>query len=389
MTRVLLSLILSTCILMMSGTTYGLDMTHRERALVCIDKGIAYLRKTQSDNGCWSPEPGPGITAMAIMVMLDRGTVPEDDPVIENAIKYIISKAQLDGGIHDGILANYNTAICLSSLSRLRHRTELAEVIRKAQDFLTTLQWKDKDGPGGRLVDTDHPYYGGAGYGKHGRPDMSNTQFMLQALYNSGLDREDPAYQAAVVFITRCQGTEQNKMYGHLIRPDGGFIYATSVDKDNIDTPQSKAGWESIDEDYEGVAVSRLRTYGSMTYAGFKSYLYANLSRSDPRVIDAYNWIKRHYTLEQNPGMPEDQKMEGLYYYYMTFARALRAWDDATITTDDGELHDWAEDLIDRLAPLQRVDGSWINEEDRWMESDPNLVTCYALIALTEAIREE
>ena len=31
----------------------------------------------------------------------------------------------------------------------------------------------------------------------------------------------------------------------------------------------------------------------------------------------------------------------------------------------------------------QRADGSWLNETDRWMEGDPNLVTGYALMALS------
>ena len=31
---------------------------------------------------------------------------------------------------------------------------------------------------------------------------------------------------------------------------------------------------------------------------------------------------------------------------------------------------------------LQRADGSWANDNGRWWERDPNLVTAYAVIAL-------
>ena len=44
--------------------------------------------------------------------------------------------------------------------------------------------------------------------------------------------------------------------------------------------------------DQEGGRVSRLRAYGSMTYAGFKSYVYADLPRDDPRVELALGWLR-------------------------------------------------------------------------------------------------
>src|SRR5690606_20643131 len=173
---------------------------------------------------------------------------------------------------------------------------------------------------------------------------------------------DDPAFQRALVFIQRCQGIKSNTEFGDKIVNDGGFIYATSIDKDHVGVPQSMASPEMIDEAKAGRPVSGLRTYGSMTYAGFKSYLYAQLDRDDPRVVEAFNWIRRNYTLDVNPGMPEAAAQQGLYYYYMTFARALRAWGSTTIDTTDGGRRDWANDLIDALVQRQREDGSWINE---------------------------
>jgi squalene-hopene/tetraprenyl-beta-curcumene cyclase len=48
-----------------------------------------------------------------------------------------------------------------------------------------------------------------------------------------------------------------------------------------------------------------------------------------------------------------------------------------------GKPHDWKTDLIRTLQVKQKADGSWINANDRWMEGDPNLVTAYALLALS------
>ena len=131
-----------------------------------------------------------------------------------------------------------------------------------------------------------------------------------------------------------------------------------------------------------------------MTYAGFKSYLYAKIDHNDPRVQAAWTWITKNYTLEGNPGFvndpaaPEkDVTHQGYYYYFMTFARALSAWGEPQITAADGSKHAWASELIDKVTSLQKPDGSWVNATDRWNEGDPNLVTAYALIALENAAK--
>jgi len=47
------------------------------------------------------------------------------------------------------------------------------------------------------------------------------------------------------------------------------------------------------------------------------------------------------------------------------------------------ELHDWRAELIAQLRDRQQADGAWVNENARWLESDPNLVTAYSLLALS------
>ena len=53
-----------------------------------------------------------------------------------------------------------------------------------------------------------------------------------------------------------------------------------------------------------------------------------------------------------------------------------------------GENRNWRHELIDALHDQQKADGSWINTADRWMETNPTLVTCYALLALQEALKK-
>jgi squalene-hopene/tetraprenyl-beta-curcumene cyclase len=120
-----------------------------------------------------------------------------------------------------------------------------------------------------------------------------------------------------------------------------------------------------------------------MTYAGIKSLIYCGVSQDDPRVKKALEWIGKNYTLDANPGMPAANAQRGLYYYYHTFAKCMDALGSDTFTDANGVKHDWRADLLAALAKRQKADGSWVNENDRWMEGDPNLVTGYALMALS------
>jgi squalene-hopene/tetraprenyl-beta-curcumene cyclase len=115
-----------------------------------------------------------------------------------------------------------------------------------------------------------------------------------------------------------------------------------------------------------------------MTYAGLKSMIYAGVKADDPRVKAAVEWIRKNYDLKSNPGMGD----AGLYYYYHTFAKALDAMGVDEFVDEQGAKHDWRAELIAELASRQQPDGSWINDNERWLEGDPTLVTGYALLAL-------
>jgi squalene-hopene/tetraprenyl-beta-curcumene cyclase len=98
-------------------------------------------------------------------------------------------------------------------------------------------------------------------------------------------------------------------------------------------------------------------------------------------VKAATEWIKKHYTLEENPGM----QANGLYYYYQSFAKAMAALGVDEFTDASGNKHDWRAELVAELAKRQQPNGSWLNETPRWLEGNPNLVTGYVLLALSSA----
>ncbi|MCC6677640.1 MAG: hypothetical protein IT436_10895 [Phycisphaerales bacterium] len=372
-----------------------------DRAREMASKAAAYLKAQQDPaTGGWSVNPdGPSFPAISALVIRglisEPGATPKDE-AIAKGVAFILKHRQPDGGIYDKVLPSYNTAISLSALAKI-DTPEARAAIKSAQEFLKSLQFSEAavvhDGLGetAKPVTKADPFYGGWGYGKHGRPDLSNTGIAMQGLHDSGIEGSDEAMQRAIIFLQRVQmaersrdGTPINDMDYARGSKQGGFIYATSVNKDQVGIGQTNAAMieETLDD---GTKVSRLRAYGSMSYSGFKSYLYAQLPRNDPRVTTALDWMQRNYTLEENPGVGTD----GLYYYFVVFSSGLAAWGEPTIDTikPDGtkETRDWRADLVKRLAELQEPDGSFKSVDDRWMEDNKVLITAYALWALQRA----
>lgn len=330
-----------------------------------VRKGIDYLlQKGQADDGSFSKQISPAVTALCTKALLENG-VPLNDPRIQKSLKFLEAIIQKDGGIYaDGSnLRNYETSVSLMCFRHANVNGKYDETIQKAIAFLKGIQWDDGEG---------HPIestsYGGQGYGSHQRPDASNTSFFIDALKSVSDDPESEAFQKAAMFMSRCQNLpsphNSAKWVQNVSDDDrGGFIYTA------VGEGESKAG-----ETPQG----GLRSYASMTYAGLKSFLYAGISKDDVRVKAAMDWIGRHYDLSSNPGMGQ----QGLFYYYHVFAKALDAAGEDFVVDSKGKQHNWRQDLVAQLAKRQRADGSWTNPADRWFEGDPNLVTAYALLAL-------
>jgi squalene-hopene/tetraprenyl-beta-curcumene cyclase len=115
-----------------------------------------------------------------------------------------------------------------------------------------------------------------------------------------------------------------------------------------------------------------------MSYAGLLSMIYAKLTPDDPRVTAVKEWLGRNYTLDENPGMGA----QGLYYYYHTMSKTLSAAGVDQLALQEGRNADWRNDLAVKLLTRQRDDGSWVNDNGRWMESNPVLVTSFTVLAL-------
>jgi squalene-hopene/tetraprenyl-beta-curcumene cyclase len=325
-------------------------------------RAINYLKTSQQDDGTWTSNNSSGMTALAVTALIDSG-VPLDDPALAKGLRALEKFVQKDGGIYASGTGhkNYETCVSVMALKAADAGGKYDKILARADKFLRGLQWDEEEG-----IDKADVRYGGADYGpSKKRPDLSNTQFLLEALKTLGAKDDDPNVQKALIFVSRCQNLESphnTTAFASKVN-DGGFFYTVAAGG-------SSAAGKTPD--------GGLRSYGSMTYAGLKSMIYAGLTSTDPRVKAASDWIRRNYTLSENPGLGQ----QGLFYYYDTFAKTLAVLKIDDFDDAQGRKHDWRKELADQLFALQQPNGNWVNLKERWLEGDPNLSTAYALLAL-------
>ncbi len=328
-----------------------------------VSKGVNFLvSRGQAEDGSFSSFAGTGPTSLAITALLRSGRTP-NDPAVAKGLKYLSDRVRENGAICGKIphFMNYETCAAIMCFREAGRTDQDKALLAKARDYLRGIQWDE--GNGHQKSDTG---YGGIGYGGKSRPDLSNTAYVVDALKACGAESGDEAIQKALAFVSRCQNleTEHNSTPFAAKINDGGFYYTCMIGKQDEKRMTPNGG---------------LRSYGSMTYSGLKSMIYAGLTEDDPRVKAAVTWIRKHYDVKSNPGMGD----AGLYYYYQLFAKALHAMGEDYVEDAAGLKHDWRRELAEELAARQKEDGSWVNTDRRWMETDPNLVTSFALLALS------
>jgi squalene-hopene/tetraprenyl-beta-curcumene cyclase len=362
--------------------TVGSDL--RAAYVETATAGLKWLEQQQKDGRFgFMGHDDPGITALALTAALRTyARLNRPRPAwIDPGLDYLVSIQNKNGSIHRNGLAVYTTSAALMALTE-GGREKDQDAIARATTFLKVVQLDEAEG-----YDKENDWgYGGIGYdGYEMRPDLSNTQFGLEGLRDAGVPAGDEAMQRAILFLQRCQNNPEfnpkpfEREDGQIVRSgtDGGAGYAPG---------ESKAG---LVDNGDGTFTSR--SYGSMTYALLKCYLFAGLKLDDPRVKAALRWIEGHWTVDANPGFDPkenpDAQFQGLFYYWFTMAKALDASGLATLTTPDGVKHAWRDELMKRLLAASMTEGFWTNSRSaRWMEEFPVLASSYALIAMDHCL---
>jgi len=371
--RVILPFILLNQSLFAEGEKSAAQAIGRQQIQQAIDKGLKWLEGKQSPGGFWDSPEHPAITGLVLTAMeRDPSKGHKYADPVKKGYDYLLSCVHPDGGIYQkNELLNYNTSICVMALLATNDK-KYEPILRKAHEFLVGQQMPSKESG-------DNTYAGGIGYSDDDpHSDMSNMVMGLEALrateYLKGTEKsaskeKDLDWKAAIDFVQRCQnlsGSNKAKWVSDDPKDKGGFVYTPEDSKpDPITQPDGR---------------ETLRSYGSITYAGLLSYIYTGLKRDDPRVSAVIEWTSKNYSVDENPAMGN----QGLYYYYHMLAKALTTYGTDKLKLADGKEVDWRSDLAKKLISLQHDEGFWVNDNGRFWEKDPVLVTAYSVLALEQ-----
>jgi squalene-hopene/tetraprenyl-beta-curcumene cyclase len=331
-----------------------------------IYQGLKWLNTQQKPDGSW--EGYPAITGLVLSSYLRSPfELKSWDSLPAKGFVFLQQFIHPDGSIFGKELANYNTAICLRAFKDARD-AKYNDLIMKAEKYLIGDQFDES-----RSYTRDSLNFGGVGYGNGKKADLSNLVWAIEALQKETRPeiekkpsdeekqhekQKDLFYEKASLFLSRCQNLKSTNP-AEWAADDGGFMYGPGI---------SKAKGTS--------------SYGSMTYAGMLSMIYARLDREDPRVKAAFAWVSKNYSVETNPVLGTD----GLFYYYQTMAKALNSFGQEKINTPDGQVHNWRSDLALQLIRIQNTEGWWVNSNGRWRENIKVLTSAYCILSLEEIL---
>ncbi|MEI6272327.1 MAG: hypothetical protein WCQ03_02525, partial [Phycisphaerae bacterium] len=217
-------------------------------ALEAIDKGILFLKSSQSASGGWmdgvgaAPTPtvppsaavggdaqtktaaatssttstaastspsattnsaaSAAVTALVVRAFAQRGLNIQSDAALDRATTRLVALVTGKNGFEpdsSGGMATYVASCTAMGLAALQE-TKYEKTLAAALAWIRESQWDENEG-----IAPTQDWYGGVGYGSKGRPDLSNTQLMLDALHESNATAKDASVERAVIFLTRCQ----------------------------------------------------------------------------------------------------------------------------------------------------------------------------------------
>lgn len=306
-----------------------------------IDRGVAYLRKTQSDDGRWDEFSGYscGQSALCTLALLNSG-VDKDDPVIARAMKYLRASQPQE---------TYSVALQTLVYCQLGAAGDLPRIRRNVQWLVD-----------GQLQAGSGPNTAGAwNYGNdRGAGDPSNAQFAILALgaaQDRGIEVDPAVFQSAMDYWTPRQ------------RSGGGWAYNSR----DVSGSMTCAGVASIILCRSGLADGGGRIVdGKLRCCG------GDENADDP-IEQGLEWLGRNFTTQVNPG----GSLATFYYYIYALERVGRLTGRRFI----GD-HDWYREGAERLIELQdEFLGYWKGSSPL----EPELVaTSFSLLFLSKGKRQ-
>jgi hypothetical protein len=316
-----------------------------EQVRAAIDRATTYLERQQNAGGTWADHAGfvGGVTGLCTLALLNAG-VPPDNERIESALAYLrtVKPAQT-------YVVSLQTMVFCAA-----HPKKDLLLIRRNVKWLEATQLDEAAFRGGWSYPTS-----AAG----GRPDPSNSQFALLALFE--------AERAGVKVAQRTWQMALDYWKG-LQNPDGSWGYGPGM-------PGT----------------------GSMTCAGITSVIIAagQLNSGDAQVVDgrvrccgdqqvdvvvenALHWLQRNFSVHTNPTTADRARSRGNLLYYLYGLERVGRMTAQRFIGD----HDWYREGSDMLVRSQdNLSGYW--KGDGHAERSSVIGTCFSLLFLAKGRR--
>lgn len=347
-----------------------------DAAFALKKRAAAYLWAQQGADGGWHSRThgllkgGAAYTPFILFHLLEAEPTPSraQKAATDRALGFMrpqILTAQALGFANPLLLEypNYATSYGLRVFAAVGRATD-KKLVAQMQAYLRGQQFAGQHG-----ITTDHPAYGGWGFGEQGlvrgqvgHVDLSHTRRILQAMNASAGAYER---EAAGAFLSQLQ----NRRW--LADPDtsyydGGFHYAPAIFRAN------KGAVSRTD------SVVVFHSYATATCDGLLALHALGVGHETPAVQDALHWLARHDTLAFPDGIPQDDPAAWdrvMFFYHL----AVRAEVYATFGWPNGK----RQEMYRLLAAHMREDGSYLNPDGAPnKENDPLLATTLALSAL-------
>jgi hypothetical protein len=335
---------LCVCVSFLSSVAIAAPPKPREREPYedAVDRGLAFLARTQSQDGGWSAEftgpqasgGEPVLTAIAVMAFLSAGHVPGEgrySDVVERGIRFVMDSQQRNGLLAKpdaGYTELYSHGICTLMLAEVvgmtdgKSAAELRDrLVRAVKVILKAQREEGRDAGGWR--------YQVSGFDA----DLSVTGWQLMALRaarNVGCDIPQERIQAAVEYIRACHDGKS-----------GGFAYTIGG---NV-TPACS-----------GTGILALELSGKEFHKARES-------------LRAGSYLLQH--------APDPNKQHFFYGVYSS-AQAMFQLGDNYWTQYRKKLHGL---LLNDLAP--RGTGAWYGRGFDDQEWGPTYATAMAILSLT------
>ncbi|WP_302119617.1 DUF4159 domain-containing protein [Allorhodopirellula heiligendammensis] len=304
-----------------------------------IDRGIDYLRKSQTQRGGWREYSGYncGLTALCTLAWINAG-VSRQDPDLVRAMEYLRTFPPQDTYSVSLQTIVFCTVGALEDVPRIRRNVE----------WLTELQK-----PAGARNAGAWGYTRSRGYG-----DQSNSQFAVLALgaaVERGIEVPRPVFEAAAGYWRKMQFPEGGWSYGSGLRPSGSMTCAGIG---------SLIICGSSLSDLSDANVAHLNCCGG--------------DASDEAVDRGLEYLSRIFTVGANPG----GEMLSYFYYLYAVERIGRLSGRRLIGN-----RDWYREGAERLVSLQdNFQGFW--QGGGVVESNRDVATSFALLFLAKGKRQ-